>query len=77
MNHIAKETNLYAAQTGATNWSLTTADEIKVYFSMLILMGIQLVPSIDHYWCSDRALHVKSVAELMTFKRFKKILQCL
>ena len=72
-----KETNLYAAQTGAKNWSLTIVDEIKVYFLMLILMGIHLGPSIYHYWCSDPALHVKSVAEIMTSKRFKKILQCL
>lgn len=30
---------------------------------------------IDHYWSSDPALHVDSVVEVMTVKRFKKIME--
>ena len=77
INHTMKETNLYEVQRGAKNRSPTTADEIKAYFLMLILKRIHQLPSIDHYWCNDPALHLKSIAEIMTCKRFKKIRQCL
>lgn len=74
-NHIVQQTNLYAVQKDSKNWSPTSVDEIKAFFGMIIMMGIHVLPSIDHYWSSDPVLRVDFIANVMPVKRFKKILE--
>lgn len=74
-NHIVEQTNLYAVQKQSKNWTPTSVEEMKAFFGMIIMMGIHVLPSIDHYWSSDPALRVDFIADVMPVKRFKKILE--
>lgn len=75
VTHIVHQTNLYAEQNQSNNWTVTTHREVKAFVGCLILMAIHRLPSIDHYWSSDPALRVDTIANVMTAKRFKKILE--
>lgn len=85
LDHIVKNTNLYAKQerpdfrslpSGVkknNNWTDITISEMKAYFGSLILMGIHQLPHLANYWSSDPILRVEAVSKIMTLKRFKKI----
>ncbi|CAG5022557.1 unnamed protein product [Parnassius apollo] len=49
-------------------------EELKAFFGILILMDIHVLPNISLYWSSDPMLRVAEIANVMTVKRFKKIL---
>lgn len=72
---IVEETNNYAMQKGSKNWNPITPEEVRVFIGIMIFMGIHRLPSTDHYWSSDPALRVDIIADTMTIKRFKKILE--
>ena len=73
MNH----TNLYAQQKNTRNWEAVTIDELKAFVGTLIGMGLHQVPTINHFWSSNPLFRVQHVANVMTVKRFKKILEAL
>jgi hypothetical protein len=77
---IANETNRYAAAKKEAKrrtrptwddplWFPTTAQEVKAFFGMNILMGIHALPQYACYWSSDEYLHVESVAQIMSKTR--------
>ncbi|CAG4996426.1 unnamed protein product [Parnassius apollo] len=75
INHIVEQTNLYEAPKKSMKWEPVTSADIKAFIGMIIIMGIHVLPSIDLYWSSDPLFRVNEVAEIMTCKRFKKILE--
>jgi hypothetical protein len=89
IDEIVVQTNLYATQERTVqrnrqrivvktlNWKDITHNELKAFFGCMILMGIHILPRTDNYWSSDDALHVSAIADVMTIKRFKKILEVL
>lgn len=76
---IVTETNLYAQQTIAQNpgrnlnWKDTTAREIKAFFGVSIIMGLNSLPIIADYWASDPCLGNEEVKKVMTKNRFESI----
>lgn len=70
LDHIVEESNKYAIQKNSRNWTPTTKHLLELF-----LMGIHKLPSTDHYWSSDPALRVDIIAETMTVKRFKKLVE--
>lgn len=73
---IVFQTNLYAEQSNAEGWTALDKKELKAFLGIIIIMGYNILPSIDLYWSSDPGFRVDEIAEVMTVKRFKKILQC-
>lgn len=48
---------------------------MKAFLGMLVLMGVHPLPNVDLYWSSDPLFRVDEIANIMTCKRFKKILK--
>ncbi|XP_042143406.1 piggyBac transposable element-derived protein 3 [Ixodes scapularis] len=67
---FAKFTNMYALQRDGTELG-TTEEEIKVFFGMLMLMGVLKFPRVRMYWTT--ATRIPAIAEAMSAKRFFKI----
>lgn len=74
---IVTQTNLYAEQERIKNWSPVDKAEIRAFLGIFIIMGYHIPPQIDLYWSTDPGFRVNEVADVMTVKRFKKILQAL
>lgn len=84
---IVDQTNLYASQYQdrrsnqkegpgpSKNWSDTTPAEIKALLGVMIIMGVHRLPHLSNYWSSDPYLYVSSVAQTMTSKRYKKLIE--
>ncbi|KAK7089368.1 hypothetical protein V1264_025076 [Littorina saxatilis] len=51
----------------------TTAEEVKAFFGVLILMGIHNLPRDDMYWSADDRLGVPGVNKVMSLKRYQKL----
>lgn len=75
INHILEQTNLYASQNRQKDWEDVTIAEMKAFLGMLVLMGVHPLPNVDLYWSSDPLFRVDEIANIMTCKRFKKILK--
>lgn len=87
IQNIVHETNRYATENvirgrkgvkeyrNSKNWTETTITEIKAFIGCLIIMGIHKLPSLSCYWKSDPYLSVSAIQEVMTSKRFKKLLE--
>lgn len=87
IQNIVNETNLYASQNmprrsnkysepkPSNNWENTSVDEIKAFFGLLIIMGIHKLPQLSNYWSSDPFIGVKSISQVMSSKRFKKLIE--
>ena len=60
IEHIVMETNCYAQQKLSENpqrlnkWREVTTNELKVYFGVCIIMGINSLPSTADYWSADQ-----------------------
>ena len=66
LNKIVEETNRYATQfiedhpnlprySLARYWIPVTANEFNQFFGLILLMGINKLPHIQHYWSTDPA----------------------
>ncbi|XP_062593965.1 piggyBac transposable element-derived protein 4-like [Saccostrea cucullata] len=79
----ARETNRYAEQEmtrkGSRDsvWYATTGVEMKAFFGMTIIMGINQVPRIDMYWSENPFVGNAGFKTCMTRTRFEKLLQYL
>ncbi|KAK3889044.1 hypothetical protein Pcinc_006920 [Petrolisthes cinctipes] len=69
MNNITYPTNLYATQKDIASNFATTEEDIMVFISILIYMGIVELPSLDDHWAMTT--RVPQVANLMSSKRFR------
>lgn len=47
------QTNIYAEQNRSRNWICVNCVEAKAFTGMIIMMGINPLPSIDLCWFSD------------------------
>lgn len=61
---------MYALQRDGTELG-TTEEEIKVFFGMLMLMGVLKFPRVWMYWTT--ATRIPAIAEAMSAKKFFKI----
>lgn len=84
IQNIVDQTNLYGKQESKKQTKDSPAvfvevskDEMCAYLGCLVLMGIHKLPLIDNYWSTDPALRVQSIAEVLSYKRFKKITESL
>lgn len=72
---LVSESNRYAQQKKA---SLDlTLEELKAFIGILIIMGFHSLPSIRLYWSSDQNFHNTRISDIMSLKRFLKILRFL
>ncbi|KAJ8706824.1 hypothetical protein PYW07_012902 [Mythimna separata] len=94
MEYIASETNRYAQQKAASmldghrhslgpssrinHWKDTTADELYVYFALIIGMGIVGKSRIEEYWSTDADLfQTPGFSTYMSYSRFLILQKCL
>ncbi|XP_033756191.1 piggyBac transposable element-derived protein 4-like [Pecten maximus] len=77
---VANETNRYADQrqlvTGPDpRWRPTTANEIRAYIGMNIMMGVKQLPRIWCYWSTDKRYYDAFISGVMPKTRFLKLNQ--
>ena len=53
---VVEETNRYANQSGAVNWTPVTSDEIKLFLAITVLQGAVQKPTLQMYWTKDHLL---------------------
>ena len=70
---IVTETNRYAQQNGRN--FVTNAAEMKAFFGMNYIMGVNKLPTIHHYWESDDYVGNEGIRNVMIRERFKEIHQ--
>ena len=75
MGVIVEQTNIYARHILGESrpWREVTVEELWAFFGFCILMGINHLPAIHHYWSSDPQLHYEPVAGRITRDRFLSI----
>ena len=78
---IVEETNRYARQKLARSaakvakWTDVNKRELKAYFGLCIIMGINTLPRIAMNWSSNCYIGNIGVRETMTKNRFEEISQ--
>ena len=81
LDQIVTETNHYASDCLSAShdgnglppqWQ-TNAEEVKAYFGICILMGINKLPHLYDYWSMNEYLHYFPVASKIPRKRFLEI----
>ena len=81
-NMIATETNRYAEQVQAekrldSKWHPTTAEEMKLYIAVNVMMGIHILSRVENYWSTDDKLNVPCISRLKSRTRSEKLGQYL
>lgn len=83
MEMITRETNRYAeglfetAGKHTRKWKATTMDEIFVFFSVVVLMGIYPKPDVKTFWTTEAMLETPFFHDMMPRDRFLQILRAL
>lgn len=91
MSYIAKETNAYAqellknlAKDGSLKprsrinlWKPTDADELYVYFGVLLATGVCIKINIKDYWSKEDILATPNFCVYMSLNRFLLLSRCL
>ena len=81
--HITNETNRYAAEhprsrsaspSHMRSWFDTTPDEMSVFLSMIIIMGLMPKPELKSYWTRDPVLETPFFPNTMPRDRFAELL---
>lgn len=75
---ITTETNAHAKTCRylgrtSTVWLPVTVNEVKAFMGLVILMGIQNLPDISHYWSSSRYDGSQTFCRTMTLERFRQL----
>jgi hypothetical protein len=80
IQHAVDETNKYAdyhqryiAKKTNVQWKPTTLNELRAYFGLLIMMGVDRKTSITDYWSSDVFLRNVGISTVMSRNRFQII----
>ena len=73
-DHIAQQTNLYAAQAGAS-WDPTCGSEMKLFIGIILAMGVHRLPHLHDYWSKHPLLGVPGITHSMPRDRFKELLR--
>ncbi|KAF9417939.1 hypothetical protein HW555_005084, partial [Spodoptera exigua] len=58
---IVVETNRYAEHKQSKNWTDVTSQEIKAYFGILIMMGLNPLPDMELYWSTLTAGPISAI----------------
>ncbi|KAL3210038.1 hypothetical protein MRX96_052300, partial [Rhipicephalus microplus] len=74
---ILEQTNRAGAPRYTTKWAVLTADELRAYFGLLLLMSVSLRHHFYHYWSRDPLFNSEEIAKVMSFKRFQYIMNSL
>lgn len=80
-DRIVVETNRYARQKLAGNeqrlgrWRDVNKDEMKAYFGICVIMGLNILPKVANYWSSDVFLGNEAIKRVMPKNRFEEISQ--
>ena len=75
---IVRVTNKYARQKLAGNntrlmkWHDVTRQELKAYFGICLVMGINNLPQLPMYWSSDPLIGNTGIQNIMTKNRFEE-----
>lgn len=91
IEYIARQTNTYAQEyaeellnqgliapmSRITEWKDTDADELYVFFAILLAMGLVVKDSIDDYWVADSICSTPFFSAKMTKRRFQLLCRCL
>ena len=72
---IVEQTNVYARLIlgDARPWRKVSDSDIWAFFGFCILMGINHLPALHHYWSSDPIFHYAPVADCISRDRFLAI----
>lgn len=80
---LVTETNRYAQQclkiafsphSRLAKWTDCTQEEIKIFIGILVMMGLQPLPSLAHYWRQDD-MYISRIPEIMSRNRFELLLR--
>lgn len=74
LNTFLLESNNFAIASKTRDWKMLTIAELKVFFGIIIHLGIIKYPNMEYVWDPDRGS--QWVRNRMSFFRFKKILSC-
>ncbi|KAL3246324.1 hypothetical protein MRX96_057729 [Rhipicephalus microplus] len=74
---ILEHTNHAGAQRYTTKWAVLTADELRAYFKLLLLMSVSPRHHFYHYWSRDPLFNSEEIAKVMSYKRFQYIINSL
>ncbi|KAL1418478.1 hypothetical protein MTO96_005720 [Rhipicephalus appendiculatus] len=74
---ILEHTNRAGAEKYTTKWAVLTADELRAYFGLLLLMSVSPRHHFYHYWSRDSLFNSEEIAKVMSFKRFQYIMNSL
>jgi hypothetical protein len=85
LDRIAQETNRYALVVldngkprGGNKWKPVTICELRIWFGILILMGVKKMPCRRHYWMrGEQALYCGVIPKAMSLVRWELIKRCL
>ncbi|KAJ8969211.1 hypothetical protein NQ314_001866 [Rhamnusium bicolor] len=58
-------------------WVVCNENEIKRFFSIVLVMGLNNLPSLNLYWSKDTMFHNEFIANTMTRDRFLLLLRCI
>lgn len=72
---LTQETNKYARQEQIKNWTETSVEEIRAFLGVMVVMGVIGLKQVDLYWSSDPFFETSRVRQVMTCKKFKKLLE--
>ncbi len=71
---MVEQTNLYAAQvlgeTAATRWTEVTDSDIRAFLGFAILMGVNQLPALVHYWRRNPIFRYSPIADRISRDRF-------
>jgi hypothetical protein len=80
IQHAVDETNKYAeyhqryiAKKTNMQWKPTTLNELRAYFGLLIMMGVDRKSSVIDYWSSDVYLRNVGISTVMSRNRFQML----
>lgn len=77
IDHVVAETNWYASlglssthcSDGPMSKWETDSNEVKAYFGLCILIGMNMLPDLYDHWSTDEAFHYTPVPSRITRKR--------
>ena len=58
-------------------WKNVSFDELKAYFGMCVIMGLNVLPKVRDYWSNEPLLGNSALKKVMSRNRFEEIYQFL
>ena len=75
--HLEVETNRYAKEVMDSemyeSWKPVDVADLKAFFGINILMGLNKLPSIDDYWKQSPVYHYSPIADRISRNRYREI----